>query len=110
MPSVIEALNHSLAKLDHSPGYKGLLCLEHDGVRNQMIIITLWETADTAATAHRAEDALALVSDATDTGVTSRAYEVLALIPCPDGIPSVALAVKIHPQSPHWLRNTTIFP
>ena len=94
MPSVIEALNHSLEELDHSPGYKGLLCLEHDGIRNQMIIITLWETADGVATADGAEDALALISDATDTGVTSRTYEVLALIPCPDGIPSVALAAN----------------
>lgn len=94
MPSVIEALNHSFAKLDHSPGYKGLLCLQHDGVRNQMIIITLWESADAAATAHRAEEALAMISDATDTGVASRAYEVLAFIPCPDGIPRVALRVN----------------
>jgi hypothetical protein len=94
MPSVIEALNQSLTKLDHNPGYKGLLCLEHDGVRNQLIIITLWNTADLAATAHRAEDALALIFDATDTGVTSWAYEVLALLPCPDGLPRVALAVK----------------
>ena len=94
MPSVIEALNQSLTQLDHNPGYKGLLCLEHDGVRNQLIIITLWGTADLAATAHRAEDALALIFDATDTGVTSWAYEVLALLPCPDGIPKVVLSVQ----------------
>lgn len=94
MPSVIEALNQSLTKLDHNPGYKGLLCLEHDGVRKQLIIITLWSTADLAATAHRAEDALASLFDATDTGVTSWAYEVLALLPSPDGIPRVALAMN----------------
>ena len=96
MPSVIEAVNQSLAKLDHSPGYRGLLCLEQDGVRDEMIIITLWETGDAAATAHRAEyDPLAAsISDATRAVVTSRAYEVLAFVPCPDGIPSVALAVS----------------
>jgi len=91
MPLVIEALNTSLARLNHSSGYKGLLCLEHDGVRNQIMIITLWDAVGLAATAQQVEDALSLVSDASDTGVTSRTYEVLGFIPSPDGIPHVAL-------------------
>lgn len=91
MPQVIEALNTSLAKLNHSPGYKGLLCLELDGVRNQIVIITLWNAVGLALSTQEAEDAMALISDVSDSGVSSRAYEVLGFIPGPDGIPDVAL-------------------
>jgi heme-degrading monooxygenase HmoA len=91
MSSVIVALNSSLAKLNDSPGYKGLLCLEHDGVRNQILIITLWDSEGLASSAQEAQEAMALISDVSDSGVSIRAYEVLGLIPSPDGIPDVAL-------------------
>jgi heme-degrading monooxygenase HmoA len=91
MPSVIKALDNSLEKLNHSPGYKGLLCLEHDGVRNQVLIITLWDAVGFASSAQEAGDAMALLSDVTDSGVSSRAYEVLGFVPSHDGIPNVAL-------------------
>ena len=91
MTSVIVALNASLAKLNSSPGYKGLLCLEHDGVRNQILIITLWDSEGLASSAQEAQEAMALISDVSDSGVSIRAYEVLGFIPSPDGIPDVAL-------------------
>jgi hypothetical protein len=91
MSSVIVALNASLAKLNHSPGYKGLLCLEHDGVRNQLLIITLWDSEGLALSAQEAQEAMASISDVSDSGVSTREYEVLGFIPSPDGIPDVAL-------------------
>jgi hypothetical protein len=91
MPSVIEALDASLGTLNHSAGYKGLLCLEHEGVRNQLLIITLWDEVGLASSAQEAGDAMALISDVTNSGVSSRTYEVLGLIPGPDGIPNVPL-------------------
>lgn len=91
MPSVIEALNVSLEKLNDSPGYKGLLCLEHDGVRNQVLIITLWDAGGLASSAQEDGDTMALISDVTDSGVSSRAYEVLGFVPSRDGIPNVPL-------------------
>jgi hypothetical protein len=92
MPSAIEALNASLAKLDQSPGYKGLLCLEHDGIRNQILVITLWDAVGLASSAQVAGDAMALISAVTRSGVSNQAYEVLGFVPGPDGIPNVALA------------------
>ena len=91
LPSVIESLNVSLEKLNVSPGYKGLLCLEHDGVRNQVLIITLWDAEGLASSAKEDGDAMALISDVTDSGVSSRAYEVLGFVPSRDGIPNVRL-------------------
>ena len=91
MPSVVEALDASLATLNKSPGYKGLLALEHDGVRNQLVIITLWDAAGLPSSAQEAEEAMALISDVTNSGVSSRAYGVLGFIPGCDGIPNVAL-------------------
>jgi hypothetical protein len=91
MPSAIEALNASLATLNQSPGYKGLLCLEHDGIRNQILIITLWDTEGLASSAQVAGDAMALISDVTHSGVSNQAYQVLGFVPSPDGIPNVAL-------------------
>lgn len=91
MTSAIEALNASVARLNQSPGYKGLLCLEHDGVRNQILIITLWDAVGLASSAQAAGDAMALISDVTHSGVSNQAYEVLGFVPSPDGIPNVAL-------------------
>jgi hypothetical protein len=91
MPSVIDSLNLSREKLNHSSGYKGLLCLEHDGVRNQVLIITLWDADGLASSAQEDGDAMALISDVTDSGVSSRAYEVPGFVPSRDGIPNVPL-------------------
>ena len=92
MPAVITALDEALARFRRTPGFKGLLCLEHDGFREQVVIITLWDATGLAATAGEAEEARELIADATDIGVTSRSYEVLGFVPGAGVIEEVALS------------------
>ena len=81
MPGVIEALDTALYRFRHDPGFEGLLCLEHDGPRQQVMIITLWDTEGLMATAWDAEAASQLIADATDTDITSRVFQVLGFVP-----------------------------
>lgn len=83
MPAVASALETAVARFEQEDSYRGLLCLEESGLRNQLVIITLWDAAGLADTAHEADAAKELISAATDTGVTSRTYEVLRFVPHP---------------------------
>jgi len=81
MPTVIEALQGALDRWRDHSGFRGLLCLEHDGLREEVMIIALWDASCLAETARQAEEARELIADATDAGVASRAYEVLGFVP-----------------------------
>jgi len=96
MPQVVAALDASLRGYAREPGFKGLLCLERDGLRDQVMIITLWDAHGAQATAHKAEDVRELIAAAADMGVTSRAFEVLGFIPGPSTVDEVVL----HETSP----------
>jgi hypothetical protein len=89
MQLLIRAIDTSLVRFRHSPGFKGLLCLEHDGLRDQVMIITLWDESGLAATAQDAEDARTAIAEATNTGVTSRVFRVLGHFQGAAGIPDV---------------------
>jgi len=64
------------------PDFRGLVCLEHDdNVRNEVIVITLWDGQGLDDTAAEAEASRRQIADAIDLGVSSRCYEVLRLVP-----------------------------
>lgn len=80
-PSVIDALDRALARYRRIAGFQGLLCLEHGGLRPQVMIVTLWDRTGLGTTADDAEEARRLIAEVTDIGVTSRTYEVLGFLP-----------------------------
>jgi len=81
LPLVRDALDVAMVRWREQGGFQGLLCMEHDGLREQVMLITLWDTRGLATTAHQAEEARELISDATDAGVSSCTYEILGFVP-----------------------------
>lgn len=75
MPKFLDALDLAVGRFVDYPGFEGFLCLEHDGARQQVTVISLWnaEKMDADAT----EEARRLAREASDLGVTSRTDNVL---------------------------------
>jgi hypothetical protein len=65
---------------DH-PDFRGLLCLEHDGARNEIIVMTLWDGQGLEDTQHDSEIARKKIAATTDLGVSSKCYDVLRMVP-----------------------------
>jgi len=68
-------------RLARCPGFGGLICLEHNGTRQQITVITLWDEAGMAATAGEHELARQRIAATTDLGVTSRTDSVVSFVP-----------------------------
>ena len=62
------------------PDFEGLVCLEHDSVLHQIIVITLWGGRGLEDTQAESEVAQQQIAAATDFGVSSICYEVVRLI------------------------------
>ncbi len=61
----------------------GLVCLEHDGPRHEIVVLTLWEGDGLQATQDVSERGRRQIADTTDLGVSSKCYDVLRLVPGP---------------------------
>jgi len=90
LPELLEALDVAVERFAGCPGFGGLLCLEHDGVRQQVMVISLWDADGLASTATEAEAARRHLAEATDLGVTSLQYEVLRHVAHTRGTAEVA--------------------
>jgi heme-degrading monooxygenase HmoA len=93
MPTVIHVLDSAFQRFRCDPGFKGLLCLEHDARREEVMIITLWEADSFAATTREADEARELIAYATHMGVASREYEVLGFVSGFAGVREVSLSL-----------------
>jgi len=82
MPTLLEALDEATDRFASTPGFGGFLCLEHDGARQQVTVISLWDTEKMDAVA--TEEARKLIRRATDLGVISRTDKVLRFVAQPD--------------------------
>jgi len=81
MPGLSEALDGVADMFAHHLDFRGLLCLAHDGIRNEIVVITLWDGDGLEATQEGSEIARQRIASTTDLGVSSRSYEILRLIP-----------------------------
>jgi len=82
LPGITKALDRVAERVAKHPDFRGLVCLEHDDdVRNEVIVITLWDGQGLDDTAAEAEASRRQIADAIDLGVSSRCYEVLRLVP-----------------------------
>jgi hypothetical protein len=90
MPTLLAALDLAVERFTTYPGFGGFLCLEHDGARQQVTVISLWNTEqmDPAAT----EEARELIRVATDLGVTNRTDNVLRFVSDATSAPEPVLA------------------
>ena len=75
------ALDVASEKLGKNPDFRGVLCLENETCRHEVIVISLWDGAGLEDSAAEAEASRQLIEEAVDLGVTSRCYEVLGFDP-----------------------------
>lgn len=81
LPGLTEAIDDISQQFERRSDFRGLVCLEHDGIRNEIIVITMWDGEGLESTEAESEDARHRIAATTDLGVTSKHYDVLRLIP-----------------------------
>jgi len=81
LPGIIKALDGVAERVAKHPDFRGLVCLEHDNVRNEVIVITLWDGQGLEDTAAEAEASRRQIADAVDLGVSNKCYDVVRLVP-----------------------------
>jgi len=83
LPALTKALDGVVERCNKHSDFRGLVCLEHDNVRDEIIVITLWDGQGLETTVAEAEVSRQQIADAVDLGVSSKCYEVLRLVPGP---------------------------
>lgn len=81
LPGLTAALDEASAKLGSNPDFRGVLCLENEGRRHEVMVISLWDGDGLRDTAAEAEASRQLIEVAVDLGVTCKCYEVLSFDP-----------------------------
>ena len=77
LPGLTRALDHASTDLAKNSDFRGLLGLESNSGRHEIVIITLWEGQGLEDTAADSEVSRRLIAEAVDLGVSSKSYEVL---------------------------------
>jgi hypothetical protein len=81
LPALTEALDGVSDMFARNPDFRGLLCLEHDNVRNEIMVITLWDGHGLEDSEPESEVARQRIAATTDLGVSTKCYDVLRLVP-----------------------------
>ena len=81
LPRLMEVLDHVADQLTGDPDFRGFVCLDHDSLRHQIIIVTLWDGDGLDDTDGAFESAVAQIAACVDLGMNSTEYEVLRLVP-----------------------------
>ncbi len=63
------------------PDFRGLVCLEHDSVRSEIVVITLWEGKGLENTQAVSDAGRRRIAETTDLGVIGKCYDVLRVVP-----------------------------
>ena len=89
LPGLTEALDGVEEMFADQADFVGLLCLEHDSTRNEIMVITLWDGEGLEATQDGSEVARQRIAATTDLGVSSKCYDVLRLVRGPSSLESI---------------------
>ena len=81
LPGLTAALDGVARMFADHPDFRGLVCLEHRGPRNEILVMTLWDGHGLDDTQQDSEIARQRIAATTDLGVSSRCYDVLRLVP-----------------------------
>jgi hypothetical protein len=81
LPGLTAALDGVARMFADRPDFRGLVCLEHNGPRNEIMVMTLWDGDGLDDTQHDAEIARQRIAATTDLGVSSKCYDVIRLVP-----------------------------
>jgi len=98
LPGLTAALDGVSQMFAGHPDFRGLVCLEHDGARNEIMVMTLWDGQGLDDTQHDSEIARQRIAATTDLGVSSKCYDVIRLVPGSAALERV-LANSLSPDS-----------
>jgi hypothetical protein len=76
-----EALDVAAERFAIHPDFRGLLCLDHDSIRNEIMVITLWDGDGLESTEAEHIDAQRQIAAAVDLGVSTKCYDVVRFVP-----------------------------
>jgi len=91
LPGLTVALDRVADRFAKHPEFRELVCLEHDSVRHQILVITLWDGQGLEDTQADSELARQQIAATTDLGMNSTNYEVRRLFPGSTTIDEAAL-------------------
>lgn len=89
MAGLSEALDGVAEMYSRNSDFRGLVCLNHDGPRHEVMVMTLWDGDGLESTQSDSEQGRRRIAAMSDLGVSSRCYDVLRLIPGPASLESV---------------------
>jgi hypothetical protein len=75
-----EALDRVSLRFNENPDFRGLLCLNHDTGRNQIMVITLWDGSGLEETQAESDYGRNQIAATSDLGVNSTSYDVLRFV------------------------------
>src|ERR1700692_1236992 len=81
LPSLMEALDAGAAHLAGHPDFRGFVCLDHDSLRHQIIIVSLWDGDGLEDTEEAFAVATRQIAACVELGMNRTEYEVLRLVP-----------------------------
>lgn len=88
-----DAIEEVTGQFSHFADFRGLLCLESDGARNEIIVITLWDGDGLEATEAVSEAGRHRIAATSDLGVSCKLYNLLRQLPgsvVPDAVEALA--------------------
>ena len=80
LPGLSKALDTVSVRFAKHPDFRGLLCLEHDSVLHQIIVITMWDADGFDNTQAEFDLAQQEIAATIDLGVSSMGYDVVRLV------------------------------
>jgi hypothetical protein len=81
LPALTEALDVAADRFALHPDFRGLLCLDHDSVRNEIMVITFWDGDGLENTEDEHTHAQRQIAAAVDLGVSTKCYDVVRFVP-----------------------------
>ena len=81
MPELQAGLDEAVARFALSPHFGGLLCLEKDGLRQQVTVVVLWDPEAMEVFAPQADEAHRQIAASSDLGVTTQTQRVVRFVP-----------------------------
>jgi hypothetical protein len=81
LPKLTEGLDAATEQLAGHPDFRGFVCLDHDSVRHQIIILSLWDGDGLEASHPLFKRATEIIASCADLAMNSTTYDVLRLVP-----------------------------
>jgi hypothetical protein len=81
IPRLIEAVAEVGKRMSWRPDFRGFVCLDHDSVRHEIMVLSLWDgdgMEETQAAYEKARDEIAA---RVDLGMRTSEHSVLCLVP-----------------------------